>query len=196
MVSRLVLCSLLVAPSAALQLAPLAARPALARPRATLRAQEGNRYSDPILDESLDDPVYDIDSKYLGKVNYGFSSAAEAANGRAAMMGFTICFFQETAFGKGALRSQPGMLPTGMDPDRSWHTGPFAAHAGPARTSLCKTDAPDARARIASPQVCSSCITCRTTRARSRSTSGSRRSSPARSRSSLLSLSSLAVPTV
>jgi len=103
MLRRLVLCSLLAAPSAALQLSPLAVRPALARTRATLRAQEGGRYSEPILDESIDDPVYDVDSKYLGKVKYGFSSAAEAFNGRAAMMGFTICFFQETAFGKGVL---------------------------------------------------------------------------------------------
>ena len=110
MLRRLVLCSLLAAPSAALQLSPLAVRPALARTRATLRAQEGGRYSEPILDETIDDPVYDSDSKYLGSVKYGFSSAAEAFNGRAAMMGFTICFFQETAFGKGAL-SSPCSIP-------------------------------------------------------------------------------------
>ena len=46
-----------------------------------------SRWSDPILDESIPDPIYDQDSPYKGRVPYGFSDNAEKLNGRAAMMG-------------------------------------------------------------------------------------------------------------
>jgi hypothetical protein len=61
------------------------------------------RYDDPIFDESKPDPVFDADIGYRGRSSFGFVSAAERLNGRAAMMGFTICFLQELIFGKGVL---------------------------------------------------------------------------------------------
>jgi len=61
------------------------------------------RWKEPILDESLPDPVFDAPSPYKGRVPYGFSEAAEKFNGRAAMMGFTILFLQELIVGKGVL---------------------------------------------------------------------------------------------
>ena len=61
------------------------------------------RWDDPILDESIPDPVYDLDEPYKGRVPYGFSSTAERINGRAAMTGFTILFLQELIAGKGVL---------------------------------------------------------------------------------------------
>merc|ERR1712087_906573 len=67
----------------------------------TLRAQQ--RWSDPIFDESLPDPVFDDDYKYKGYSSFGFVEVAETINGRAAMMGFTILFLQELIFGKGVL---------------------------------------------------------------------------------------------
>ena len=61
------------------------------------------RYDDPILDESLPDPVYDNTEEYKGNVPYGFSAKAERLNGRAAMTGFTILYIQELIAGKGVL---------------------------------------------------------------------------------------------
>merc|ERR1719382_771503 len=61
------------------------------------------RYDEPILDESLPDPVYDDEFKYKGYSMTGFVDFAETLNGRAAMMGFTILFLQELIFGKGVL---------------------------------------------------------------------------------------------
>ena len=61
---------------------------------------QANRYPDPILDESLPDPVYDeTDFGYTGKVPYGFSEFAEKVNGRAAMMGFSVLYVQEAVSG-------------------------------------------------------------------------------------------------
>ena len=66
------------------------------------------RWSDPILDESLPDPVYDDGYKYKGNTKIGFNDFAETLNGRAAMVGFFILFMQELIFGKGVL-SQYGL---------------------------------------------------------------------------------------
>lgn len=61
------------------------------------------RLDDPILDESLPDPVFDDNTPYLGRASFGFNSFAEAINGRAAMIGFVILFLQELVVGKGVL---------------------------------------------------------------------------------------------
>jgi hypothetical protein len=61
------------------------------------------RWSEPILNEDLPDPVFDKDIGYKGRVPWGFCDAAEKLNGRAAMMGFTILFLQELVVGKGVL---------------------------------------------------------------------------------------------
>lgn len=66
-------------------------------------AMMSERWSDKVLDESLPDPVFDRESGYKGRVPYGFSNAAEKWNGRAAMMGFSICYLQELFTGKGVL---------------------------------------------------------------------------------------------
>ena len=58
---------------------------------------------DPILDESVPDPVFTEETPYKGRVSYGFSRAAERINGQAAMMGFTVCYLQEAIVGKGVL---------------------------------------------------------------------------------------------
>ena len=91
---------LLLASSAAFTMnVPLAA-PAATRAAAITMNQ---RWKEPILDDSLPDPVFDVPSPYKGRVPYGFSEAAEKLNGRAAMMGFTILFLQELIVGKGVL---------------------------------------------------------------------------------------------
>ena len=61
------------------------------------------RYDDPILDDSLPDPVYDNTEPYKGRTPFGFNSFAESINGRVAMSGFTILFLQELIAGKGVL---------------------------------------------------------------------------------------------
>eukprot|EP00308_Calcidiscus_leptoporus_P026948 CAMPEP_0119367896 /NCGR_PEP_ID=MMETSP1334-20130426/14623_1 /TAXON_ID=127549 /ORGANISM="Calcidiscus leptoporus, Strain RCC1130" /LENGTH=122 /DNA_ID=CAMNT_0007384415 /DNA_START=40 /DNA_END=408 /DNA_ORIENTATION=+ len=61
------------------------------------------RWQDPIFNDALPDPVFDDDYSYKGASKTGFVSFAEAMNGRAAMMGFTICFLQELIVGKGVL---------------------------------------------------------------------------------------------
>lgn len=61
------------------------------------------RWNEPILDESLPDPVYDDQTPYKGRVPYGFSRTAEVLNGRAAMLGFTVLYLQESIVGKGVL---------------------------------------------------------------------------------------------
>ena len=99
---RFAVLSIALVPASALQAQPLAARPVM-RSRAKINAQAPNRYDDPILDESLPDPVYDVESGYLGKSPFGFSTNAEDLNGRAAMTGFTLCFLQEAITGKGVL---------------------------------------------------------------------------------------------
>ena len=96
---RLVAFAMLAAPGAAMRLAPLAPRPT-ARARGTSMAE--NRFSETILDESVPDPIYDVEVDYLGKSANGFTQTAETWNGRAAMAGFTICFLQEIVLGKGA----------------------------------------------------------------------------------------------
>ena len=63
-----------------------------------------SRWSDPILDESIPDPVYDAKSPYKGRVPYGFSEFAEKLNGRAAMIGFTVLYLQEAIAGQGVLQ--------------------------------------------------------------------------------------------
>lgn len=76
---------------------------------AAVRALDpSGRWSDPILDESLPDPVYDDGYKYKGNTKIGFNDFAETLNGRAAMVGFFILFMQELIFGKGVL-SQYGL---------------------------------------------------------------------------------------
>ena len=65
--------------------------------------QMESRWTDPILDESKPDPVFDGDSPYKGRVPYGFSNQAELINGRAAMMGFSVLYLQELFVGKGVL---------------------------------------------------------------------------------------------
>jgi len=67
-------------------------------------AQMNARWDDPILDESIPDPVFDDKSPYLGRVPYGFSRNAEVVNGRTAMMGFTIAYLQELFAGRGVLQ--------------------------------------------------------------------------------------------
>ena len=101
---RLVL-AMLAAPCAAMRLAPMAPRLAT---RAGVVSMAENRFTEKILDNSLPDPVYDEmggDGGYLGKSNIGFSQGAETWNGRAAMVGFTICFLQEIVMGKGVLEA-------------------------------------------------------------------------------------------
>ena len=66
------------------------------------------RWTDPILDESLPDPVFDGKSPYKGRVPYGFSNFAETLNGRVAMMAFVVLFLQEAIVGQGVL-SQYGL---------------------------------------------------------------------------------------
>merc|ERR1719181_1885992 len=75
-----------------------------------LRARSGapvaladKRWNDPILDENIPDPVYDLPSGYKGRSLIGFNDFAEKLNGRAAMMGFVILFLQELIAGKGVL---------------------------------------------------------------------------------------------
>jgi hypothetical protein len=90
----------MLAGSAAFTLNVPMAAPAATRAAAPTMNQ---RWKEPILDESLPDPVFDAPSPYKGRVPYGFSEAAEKFNGRAAMMGFTILFLQELIVGKGVL---------------------------------------------------------------------------------------------
>ena len=66
------------------------------------------RWSDPILDDSLPDPVFDDDYEYKGSTKFGLNDFAETLNGRAAMVGFFILFMQELIVGKGVL-SQYGL---------------------------------------------------------------------------------------
>ena len=82
--------------------APLPARAALVRGRAA-PIRLAQRFDDPILDESIPDPVFAEKTPYKGRVSYGFSTAAEKLNGRAAMMGFSIAYVQEAIAGKGVL---------------------------------------------------------------------------------------------
>ena len=101
---RLVL-AMLAAPCAAMRLAPIAPRLVT---RAGVLSMAENRFTEKILDNSLPDPVYDEmggDGGYLGKSNIGFSQGAETWNGRAAMVGFTVCFLQEIVMGKGVLEA-------------------------------------------------------------------------------------------
>ena len=93
---RLVAFAMLAASSAAMRMAPLAPRSVV---RSRVVAQQ--RFSDPILDEKIPDPIYDEETGYLGKSPIGFVQDAESFNGRAAMAGFTICFLQEIVLGKG-----------------------------------------------------------------------------------------------
>ena len=76
------------------------ARASVPTPAAPLMNQ---RYDNPILNEDLPDPIFDVDSGYKGRVSFGFSEGAEKLNGRAAMMGFTFLFLQELFTGKGVL---------------------------------------------------------------------------------------------
>merc|ERR1719263_2521656 len=78
---------------------PATQQPRVFVSRAAVLAAE--RWSDPILDDSKPDPVYDDETPYLGRSFTGFVSFAETLNGRAAMMGFTILFLQELVLGKG-----------------------------------------------------------------------------------------------
>mmetsp|Transcript_27542 Transcript_27542/g.53618 ORF Transcript_27542/g.53618 Transcript_27542/m.53618 type:complete len:127 (+) Transcript_27542:30-410(+) len=75
----------------------------LAVSRAASVQMVDNPWNEPILDESLPDPVFDDDYQYKGYSRFGFVEYAEAINGRAAMMGFTILFIQELLTGKGVL---------------------------------------------------------------------------------------------
>jgi hypothetical protein len=75
---------------------------ALRRPKVQL-AVDGKRFPEPILNDSIPDPVFDGKSPYKGRVPYGLSTFAEKINGRFAMMGFTILFLQELVFGRGVL---------------------------------------------------------------------------------------------
>jgi len=84
------------------------ARCAAGRCAAVRALDPSGRWSDPILDESLPDPVYDDGYKYKGNTKIGFNDFAETLNGRAAMVGFAILFLQELIFGKGVL-SQYGL---------------------------------------------------------------------------------------
>jgi len=59
------------------------------------------KWSEPILDESLPDPVFDDTYEYKGVSKIGFTTFAEVLNSRASMMGFTIAFLQEAITGKG-----------------------------------------------------------------------------------------------
>ena len=98
--SLLLLIACVAGTSALLQ--PLAVRRATATmSRAALSMNQ--RYNDPILNDSLPDPVFDNTEKYKGSSWFGFCATAEAINGRAAMMGFTILFLQELIVGKGVL---------------------------------------------------------------------------------------------
>jgi hypothetical protein len=66
--------------------------------------EEEGRWQDlPIFDESLPDPVFDRDSDVY-RPSFGFVTTAEVLNGRAAMMGFFIVYFQELLAGKGVLQ--------------------------------------------------------------------------------------------
>ena len=61
------------------------------------------RWDDPILDDSIPDPVFATETPYKGRVPWGFSNNAEIINGRVAMMGFTVAYLQEAVTGKGVL---------------------------------------------------------------------------------------------
>ena len=61
------------------------------------------RWDDPILDESLPDPVFDNSMRYKGNVPYGFSNFAEQLNGRLAMLAFATLFLKEAIAGQGIL---------------------------------------------------------------------------------------------
>jgi hypothetical protein len=74
------------------------------RGRRSAAVQLNARYDDPILDESIPDPIFDGESPYKGRVSYGFSRTAETLNGRAAMMGFVVVFLQEFFAGRGVLQ--------------------------------------------------------------------------------------------
>ena len=101
MLSALLLLSLTGATALVPASAPVVTRGVAARRMPML--QMNARYDDPILDESLPDPVYDNTEPYKGNVPYGFSTKAERLNGRAAMTGFTILYIQELIAGKGVL---------------------------------------------------------------------------------------------
>ena len=71
---------------------------------APVRKQPNARWpEEAILDESLPDPVYDGKSPYLGRVEVGFTRAAEVLNGRVAMMGFVGMFLIEAVTGNGII---------------------------------------------------------------------------------------------
>merc|ERR1712087_232730 len=98
----------LLLPAAAHAFSPGAARSGVAVQRipAGMRvapAVANERWPDPIFNDALPDPVFDDEYTYKGASKLGFVSFAEAMNGRAAMVGFTICFLQELIFGKGVL---------------------------------------------------------------------------------------------
>ena len=78
------------------------------------------RFSDPILDEKIPDPIYDEETGYLGKSPIGFVQDAESFNGRAAMAGFTICFLQEIVLGKGVLELYGLPYDVGAVPTHLW----------------------------------------------------------------------------
>lgn len=102
-------CLVLLSAVGAAALQPSLASTRTVVPRASRVLLASERWPDaPILDESKDDPVFDRESPYKGRVPYGFSNSAELANGRAAMMGFTILFLQEAIVGQGVL-SQYGL---------------------------------------------------------------------------------------
>ena len=75
---------------------------------ATLRIvmlEPGERWpEEPIFDKKVEDPIFERDTGYKGRVKYGFSSYAEVLNGRVAMMGFTVAYLQEAILGKGVLQ--------------------------------------------------------------------------------------------
>ena len=70
-----------------------------------MMAEPGERWpEEPIFDKKLEDPIFERDTGYKGRVKYGFSSYAEQLNGRVAMMGFSIAYCQEAIVGKGVLQ--------------------------------------------------------------------------------------------
>ena len=59
---------------------PVLQQQQLSRSHAIVMEQQ--RWSDPILDDSIPDPVFENDLNYKGRVSWGFSNTAEKLNGR------------------------------------------------------------------------------------------------------------------
>lgn len=89
------------------------------RDRRTRAVQLNARWPDePILDESIPDPIFDGkgQERYTGRGYFGFNRDNELLNGRLAMMGFFVVYLQELFAGKGVLQQYGIPLDSGAVP--------------------------------------------------------------------------------